>query len=70
MFPKPDIPFVNCHTALTEAATGDTAALDARLAELETLIRAGRYNPGYTMPLAIVRHRRGALAGRKQALIF
>ena len=40
MFPKSGIPFVDWHTALTEAATGDTAALDARLAELESLIRA------------------------------
>jgi predicted phosphodiesterase len=45
-FPHAGSHFVDFHCALVAAATGEGAALDRRIAELETLQAAGKLAPG------------------------
>lgn len=47
-FPAPGIPFADWHVALTDAATGRDPA--PRIAAIEALDAAGRYNGGPTVP--------------------
>jgi tetratricopeptide (TPR) repeat protein len=49
MFAKPGNAMADWHMALTDAVTGDTAALEARALEIEDLAAAGRYGPGTTV---------------------
>jgi Tfp pilus assembly protein PilF len=50
MFPRAGTAFADWHVALTDAAAGDTASLDARLAQIETLTQDGRYPAGPMIP--------------------
>ncbi len=50
MFPRAGTPFADWHVALTDAAAGDTAALDARLAEIDRLAEQGRYPAAPIIP--------------------
>jgi tetratricopeptide (TPR) repeat protein len=50
MFPRAGTAFADWHVALTDAAAGDTAALDARLAEIDRLAREGRYPAAPVVP--------------------
>jgi hypothetical protein len=49
-FPKSSIPFADVHMALFAAATGDRAALEARLAVIEQRIADGRLAAGPVVP--------------------
>jgi tetratricopeptide (TPR) repeat protein len=49
-FPKAGMPFADWHIALTDAATGDTAEMERRIAEMEELVRSKRYPAGPTVP--------------------
>jgi hypothetical protein len=44
------MPFADWHIALADAATGDTAAIDGRVHEMDELVRTGRYPCGETVP--------------------
>jgi tetratricopeptide (TPR) repeat protein len=50
MFPRAGTAFADWHVALTDAAAGDTAALDARLAEIDRLAQDGRYPAAPVIP--------------------
>ena len=50
MFPKPGMSMVDWHVALTEAATGNGDALEARVREMEDMVRAGCYPAGFAVP--------------------
>lgn len=50
MFPRAGTAFADWHVALTDAAAGDTAALDARLAEIDQLAQNGRYPAAPVIP--------------------
>ena len=50
MFPRAGTAFADWHVALADATAGDTAALDTRLAEIETLAQAGRYPAAPLVP--------------------
>ena len=50
MFPRAGTAFADWHIALTDATTGDTTSLDARLTEIEQLAQAGRYPAGPMIP--------------------
>ncbi len=50
MFPRAGTAFADWHVALTDAAAGDTAALDARLAEIDQLAQNGRYPAAPVVP--------------------
>ena len=52
-FPKPSIPYADWHAGLIEAAAGDGAALAARIEAIETMVAAGRYPAGETMPAVL-----------------
>jgi hypothetical protein len=49
-FPKAGVPFADMHMALIAAATGNHAALNQRIAELEKRLADGRLAPGPVMP--------------------
>ncbi len=49
-FPKAGMPFADWHIALADAATGDQAEMERRVAEMEELVRTGRYPAGPTVP--------------------
>lgn len=57
-FPRPGHAFVDSHMALIEAATGDRAALSARIAALEAMVETRRLAAGPVVPAIC----RGALA--------
>jgi len=50
MFPRAGNAFVDWHVALAEAATGDEAALETRVREIEELAREGRYPASPVVP--------------------
>ena len=50
MFPRAGTPFADWHVALADAAAGDSASLDARLAQMLALEQAGRYPAGPVVP--------------------
>lgn len=50
MFPRAGIAFADTHIALADAVTGDTAALDQRLREMEDLARDNRLPSGPVVP--------------------
>ncbi|MCX7379453.1 MAG: tetratricopeptide repeat protein [Alphaproteobacteria bacterium] len=50
MFPRAGTAFADWHVALTDAAAGDTTALDARLAEIDQLAQNGRYPAAPVIP--------------------
>ena len=49
-FPRPGMSLADWHVALAYAASGDDAALEAWVGEMEDLARAGRYPSGATVP--------------------
>ena len=49
-FPRASLAFADLHAALAEAATGDDAGLQSRIAELKKLARDGRLPPGEVAP--------------------
>ncbi len=49
-FPRASLAFADLHAALAEAATGDTAAVQTRIAGLAALAGAGRLPPGEVAP--------------------
>ncbi len=49
-FPKPGIAFADLHVMLAEAVAGDAEALEARIAQMAALERAGRYPSGPVIP--------------------
>jgi hypothetical protein len=49
-FPRASLAFADLHAALAEAATGDEAALQTRIAGLEALAGTGRLPPGEVAP--------------------
>lgn len=49
-FPRPGHGFVDPHMALIEAATGNKAALDARIASLEEMVAKGSLGAGPVVP--------------------
>ena len=49
-FPSPGVAFADWHVALTEAATGTD--VEPRARQIETLVEAGRYSAGLTVPRA------------------
>jgi len=49
-FPRVGHAFIDAHMALVEAATGDTAALARRLAELDAMVAAGTLGAGEVAP--------------------
>jgi hypothetical protein len=49
LFPRPGNAMADWHMALTDAVTGDTAALEARAQQIDDLAAAGRYGPGTTI---------------------
>ena len=51
MFPKPSTHMADWHFALTNAAVGDGAALEARIKDISDLARAGRYPSGQMVPV-------------------
>ena len=65
LLPKAAAHFVDWHIALADAVAGDRAALQARLAGMEALARAGRYPEGAIVP-AVARGL-AAFAGRDYA---
>jgi tetratricopeptide (TPR) repeat protein len=50
MFPRPGFAFADLHVALAEAVAGDGAALEAWVAQVAALDRAGRYPSGAVLP--------------------
>jgi len=44
------VAYADWHLALTDAASGDRAALEARVREMDDLVRAGRYPAGPAVP--------------------
>lgn len=50
MFPKPGMAFADLHVALAEAVAGDGAALEAWVAQVAALERAGCYPSGTVLP--------------------
>jgi len=50
MFPHPAIAYADTHIALADAVTGDTAALHARLGEMQELACAGKLPSGPVAP--------------------
>jgi tetratricopeptide (TPR) repeat protein len=50
MFPQAGLPMVDWHIALADAATGDDAALEARVQEMDALLHAGRFPYGPAVP--------------------
>ncbi len=50
MFPHAAIAFADAHIALANAVTGDVAALDARVREMEAMAREGRLASGPVVP--------------------
>jgi Flp pilus assembly protein TadD len=49
-FPRAGIAFADLHVMLAEALAGDAAALEARIAQMAELERAGRYPSGPVIP--------------------
>jgi hypothetical protein len=49
-FPKAGMPFADWHIALADAATGNEAEMERRIAEMEELVRLKRYPAGPTVP--------------------
>ncbi len=50
LFPRPGIAFADTHIALTDAVTGEGAALEARVRDMEDLARQGRFPSGPVVP--------------------
>jgi tetratricopeptide (TPR) repeat protein len=50
LLPRAAAHFSDWHVTLADAAAGDVAALEARVAEMEALVRAGRYPEGGIVP--------------------
>ena len=49
-FPRPGVPFADWHVALIDAVVGDATAAEARAAEIDEMVRAGRYAAGPAVP--------------------
>jgi tetratricopeptide (TPR) repeat protein len=49
-FPKAGMPFADWHIALADAATGDQAEMERRIAEMEALVSVKRYPAAPTVP--------------------
>jgi tetratricopeptide (TPR) repeat protein len=49
-FPRPGMAFADWHIALIDAVVADDNAAEARAAEIDELVRAGRYSAGPTVP--------------------
>ncbi len=49
LFPRPGLAYADWHVALVDAVAGDPAAAEARIAEIEEMVRAGRYPAGPTV---------------------
>ena len=52
-FPRTSLPFVEVHMALLAAATGDQAALEARLAVIEQRLADGQLSAGPVLPRTV-----------------
>jgi hypothetical protein len=50
MFRRPGMSFADWHVALMNAVAGDGAALEARVREMDDLVRVGRYPSGPIVP--------------------
>jgi hypothetical protein len=50
-FPQAGLPFADIHAILAEAASGDEAGAEARIAKLRDLAEGGRLPQGATVPL-------------------
>ncbi|WP_207538086.1 tetratricopeptide repeat protein [Sabulicella rubraurantiaca] len=46
LFPHPGLPYADWHIALVDAVAGDPAETEARLAEMDEMVSAGRYPAG------------------------
>jgi tetratricopeptide (TPR) repeat protein len=51
-FPKPGAAFPDLHVVLAQSVAGDTAGLEARIAQMQALAREGRYPSGAVIPEA------------------
>lgn len=49
LFPRPGLPYADWHIALVDAVTGAPAEAEARLAEMEEMVGAGRYPAGHVV---------------------
>jgi tetratricopeptide (TPR) repeat protein len=49
LFPRPGLPYADWHVALVDAVTGDTVEAEARTAEIDAMVREGRYPAGATV---------------------
>ncbi|GGC73046.1 tetratricopeptide repeat protein 38 family protein [Siccirubricoccus deserti] len=49
LFPRPGLPYADWHVALVDAVAGDRAEAEARTAEIEDMVREGRYPAGATV---------------------
>lgn len=67
-FPNAGFPFADVHMAMLEAATGDGAALDARISGIEALIVSGKLAAGPVVP-AICRAFRAFADGDHQTVV-
>jgi len=52
--PRVGIALSDTHVALTQAVAGDGAALDARVRDIEDLVRSGRYPSGPLVPAVVL----------------
>ena len=62
LFPRAMIAFADTHIVLADAVTGDAAALEARLQDMEAMAREGRFPSGPVVP-ALARGFAAFLAG-------
>ena len=49
LFPRPGLPYADWHIALVDAVAGDPVQAEARIAEMEEMVRDGRYPAGHTV---------------------
>lgn len=49
LFPRPGLPYADWHIALVDAVAGNPAEAETRIAEMEEMVRAGRYPAGATV---------------------